>query len=108
MMCIALVSVGITGAALSATYGVLSAARTRRTVDTRMAVTARAADDVPAENGGSIAPSTGDLVLRQWRVSANASGGRLFEVSGVLVDAASKRPLEGARGARFVLSRVAE
>lgn len=137
MMCIAIASVGIAGAALAAGYGVLSAAQSRRNVDARMAATARAVDGLPIETGGSVAPATpvvgfhdyvvvnpttgrlaaytpddaprsGELILRQWRVSVNGADGRLFEVSTVLVNAATREPMHGPHGAQFTLSRVAE
>jgi len=136
LVLISIVAVALSGAALAAGYGVLSASQTRRDVDARMAATARATDGVPDATGGSVAPSapvdsfydyavvdpetgrlasfpasdapsTGELILRQWRVSSS-SGGRLFEVSAVLVDASTHAPITGPRGARFTLSRVSE
>jgi hypothetical protein len=137
MMCIALVSIGISGAALASGYGVLSAAQSRRDVDARMAATALAADGVPSLTGGSVAPAapvdgwydyvvvnpstghlttytaddapeSGDLILRQWCVSGNGTAGRLFQVSTTLVDTATRAPLHGPHGAQFTLSRVSE
>lgn len=137
MMCISLVSIGIGNAALAAGYGVLSASQSQRDVDARMAATDRAVDDVPAETGGAVipgapvdgwydyvvvnpstgrlstysandAPRSGELILRQWRVSTIGIGGRLFEVSTTLVDAATRVPIRGPHGAQFTLSRVSE
>lgn len=136
LVLIAIVAVALVGAAAAAGYGVLSASQTRRDVDARMAATARAADGVPGASGGSVAPAapvdgfydfavvdeqsgrlavyaasdapqSGELILRQWRVSAS-SGGRLFEVSATLVDASTHEAITGPRGAAFLLSRVSE
>lgn len=53
-------------------------------------------------------PRAGDVVLRQWKLSAAAGGGRVFEVSTVVLDAATREPRPGPAGAEFRFSQVVE
>ena len=53
-------------------------------------------------------PRDGDVVLRQWRLSANPGGGRRLEVSAVLVDAATRAAVAPPRGVVLHRTRIVE
>jgi hypothetical protein len=137
MVILSIVTVWLTNSVLCAGYGVIAAASTRDRLAARMAAVERVGSEVPAGTGGAVfpeppvegfhdflvrdretgaldpiaadgLPSAGEVVLRQWKLSANAVGGRLFEVSAVVVDAATREPRPGPAGAEFRFSQVVE
>lgn len=137
MLVLGIASVWLTNAALTAGYGVLSAAGTRDRLNARIAANERTCGAIPEGTGGSVWPETpvagyfdylapdgesgrlrvvagaelpksGQVVLRQWRLSANADGGRLLEVSAVILDAATLRPVAPPAGGEFRRSEIVE
>jgi hypothetical protein len=137
MVVLSIVTVWLTNSALCAGYGVIAAAGARDRLAARMAAVERAGGDVPAGTGGAVFPDApvagfhdylvrdrvtgalvvvadrdlpngGDVVLRQWRVAARAEGGRVVEVSAVIVDAETRLPRPGPAGTEFRFSQVVE
>jgi hypothetical protein len=137
MVVLAIVTVWLTNSALCAGYGVIAAASARDRLAARMAAVERAGGDVPDATGGAVFPHApvdgfhdylirdrntgalvivaysdlpvaGDVLLRQWRLSARVEGGRVVEVSAVIVDAATRLPRPGPAGAEFQFSQVVE
>ncbi len=137
MMVVCLVTIWLSNAVLVATYGVMAAANTRDRLDARIAAVERASALAPEGTGGSVwpatpvdgfhellvtnpqtgrldvldgdhAPAAGAVILRQWRLTPNADGGRVFEVSTAIVDAVTRRAVPEPRGGSFTYSRIVE
>jgi hypothetical protein len=137
MVIVSIVTVWIANAALTAGYGLLAAAGTRNRLDARIAANERVSGAVPEGAGGSVWPAepvagfhdylvaddatgrlrvleedevagAGEAILRQWRIAPNAAGGRVFEVSTVIVDARTGAAVRGPRGGEFRRSEIVE
>jgi hypothetical protein len=137
MVVVSIVTIWMVDAALATGYGVLAAASTRDRLNARIAANERVSGAIPTGTGGSVWPdapvagfydllvtdaSSGTLrevspeerlpdglfVLRQWRIAANAGGGRLLEVSTVIVDARTHEVVAGPSGGEFRRSQIVE
>ena len=137
MVVVSIVTIWMSNAALATGYGVLAAANTRDRLNARIAANERVSGAVPDGTGGSVWPNEpvagfydllvtdsasgrlralepeerlprGAMVLRQWRLVANADGGRLLEVSAVIVDARTREAVAGPAGGEFRRSQIVE
>jgi hypothetical protein len=129
---ICVVSVALVQSASTLIAGAFATDAARLQLDVRIACRQLLTGPLPLEVGGSIAPEppvegfsdvvvvdretgsvrpltqtsgiAGPVVLRQWRLRDLATGERVFEVSGVAVDAGTLAPRSGYSAARSVQS----